>query len=108
MALFKENPEQAKQKDVFNALQTIEWASEEAKARIGNEGAIYHLDKCCNPTKRFKTSQVENEDKVEKLLTLHKKSVAAGLHVALQSTQIVGGVKTWLSKWGVVTRVRLG
>lgn len=40
MALFKENPEQAKQKDVFNALQTIEWASEEAKARIGNEGAI--------------------------------------------------------------------
>ncbi|CAE7752733.1 unnamed protein product [Symbiodinium sp. CCMP2592] len=79
MALFKENPEQAKQRDVFNALQTIQWSSEEAK--------------------------VENEDKVEKLLTLHKKSVAAGLHVALQSTQIVRGVRTWLSKWGVVTRV---
>ena len=36
---------------------------------------------------------------------MHEKASASNLIDALQASQVVGGVKTWVAKWSIVTRV---
>ena len=50
---------------------------------------------------------MKTSDYVQKLLKMHEKASEANLLDALQASQIVDGVRTWVSKWFVVTRVPL-
>ena len=52
-------------------------------------------------------AEVKTSDYVQKLLKMHEKASEANLLDALQASQIVIGVRTWVSKWSVVTRVPL-
>ena len=53
-------------------------------------------------------SRLRTEDQVQKLVTMVVKATDAELANTLKSCQVIGGARTWIGRWSIVTRVLLG
>jgi hypothetical protein len=47
-------------------------------------------------------------DQVQKLLAMHEKASRSKLLDNLSATQVIQGTRSWIGRWTIVTRVRLG
>ena len=53
-------------------------------------------------------SKLKTPDQVQKLITYYEKASKSNCLHGLQSVQVIRGVRTWVSRWTIVTRVLLG
>ena len=52
-------------------------------------------------------TKLQTEDQVQKLVSMVVKASDAGLSNTIKSCQVIDGVRTWVGRWSVITRVFL-
>ncbi len=70
--------------------------------RNTNENVLQELKKVRMSSEE---TRIRSTDQIQKLLSLLEKSSKSGVRAMMQSCQVVGGERSWISKWTIVSRV---
>ena len=75
-----------------------------AENKNTNENVLQELQKVRMSSEERK---IKSTDQIQKLLSLLEKSTKSGVRTMMQSCQVVGGERSWISKskWSIVSRV---